>query len=74
MSDFRRDFETWDQYAKRLAAQDGETPDEDEATPQAPQLPPLTIRPGVQYVNSAIRAGRDDEYSERMRAKYGGEW
>jgi hypothetical protein len=36
--------------------------------------PSLTIKPGQAYVNAACRAGLEDEYSERMKAKYGGEW
>jgi len=74
MSDYRRDFESWEQYAKRLAAQSDEPQDETPATTPVQQLPPLTIKPGSQHARDAMRAGRDDEYSDRMRARYGGEW
>ena len=38
------------------------------------QLPPLTIKPGSHHAAAAFREGREDEYIDRMRSKYGGEW
>ena len=38
------------------------------------ELPPLVIKPGSQHANAAYKAGREDEYSNRMKARYGGEW
>lgn len=35
---------------------------------------PLTIEPGSQHYLAAMRQGREDEYCDRMRARYGGEW
>lgn len=36
--------------------------------------PDIVIKPGSQHANAAFKAGREDEYSNRMKAKYGGEW
>jgi len=35
---------------------------------------PLVIKPGRMNASSAFRRGREDEFSDRMRSKYGGEW
>lgn len=35
---------------------------------------PLVIKPGHQHARRAYELGRADEYSERMKARYGGEW
>ena len=35
---------------------------------------PLVIKPGSQHAQAAYEAGREDEYSNRMKARYGGEW
>jgi len=35
---------------------------------------PLVIKPGNEYARKAYELGREDEYSDRMRARYGGEW
>jgi hypothetical protein len=32
------------------------------------------IKPGNVNARAAYRAGREDEYSDRMRSRYGGEW
>lgn len=34
----------------------------------------IAIKPGHQHARNAMRAGMDDEYSNRMKARYGGEW
>lgn len=36
--------------------------------------PDIVIKPGSQHANAAAKVGREDEYSNRMKAKYGGEW
>jgi len=38
--------------------------------------PPCTtpILPGSQHAAAATKEGSEDEYSNRMKAKYGGEW
>ena len=36
--------------------------------------PDIVIKPGSQYANAAAAVGREDEYSNRMRQKFGGEW
>jgi hypothetical protein len=32
------------------------------------------LRPGSAAARAAFRAGREDEYIDRMRARFGGEW
>lgn len=34
----------------------------------------IVIKPGNQHAQAATKAGREDEYSDRMRSKFGGEW
>lgn len=34
----------------------------------------IVIKPGSQHARAAMEAGREDEYSNRMRRLYGGEW
>ena len=34
----------------------------------------IVIKPGHQHAAAAFKAGLEDEYSDRMRSKYGGEW
>jgi len=34
----------------------------------------IVIKPGSHNANSAFKAGREDEYSNRMKQKYGGEY
>lgn len=34
----------------------------------------IVIKPGSQHARAAFKAGREDEYSNRMKQKYGGEW
>lgn len=76
MSTYRRDFETVEEAKARLAREAeplmvetdiGKVLDE-------PARAPLVIKPGRMNASRAFRAGREDEYSDRMRAKYGGEW
>ena len=36
--------------------------------------PDIVIKPGSQHANAAFKQGREDEYSNRMKQKYGGEY
>lgn len=77
MSVFRRDFETVEEAKARLAREDQAEPlmvETDLGKVLEEQRPPLVIRPGRMNASRAFRAGREDEYSDRMRGKYEGEW
>jgi len=76
MSTFRKDFETVEEMRARLAREDepltvetdiGKVLDE-------PARAPLVVKPGIHNARAAFRAGREDEYIDRMRSKYGGEY
>ena len=48
---------------------------EDPTPPQEPQpVQPVTAQPGRAWADAAYRAGREDEYSDLMRTRAGGEW
>ena len=34
----------------------------------------IVIAPGNQHAQAATKEGREDEYIDRMRGRYGGEW
>jgi sugar phosphate isomerase/epimerase len=36
--------------------------------------PEIVIKPGYQHARRAYELGMEDEYSNRMKARYGGEW
>jgi len=36
--------------------------------------PDIVIKPGSHHAAAAAAVGREDEYSNRMRQKFGGEW
>jgi hypothetical protein len=78
MSKFRRDFETVEEAKARLAREDQADPLMVETdignVLDEPARTPLVIKPGNVHAQAAWKAGREDEYSDRMRAKYGGEW
>ena len=77
MSVFRRDFETVEEAKARLAREDQAEPlmvETDLGKVLEEQRPPLVITPGRMSASRAFRAGREDEYSDRMRSKFGGEW
>jgi len=78
MGTFRKDFETVDEARQRLASQDQAEPLMVETdigkVLEEPARPPLVIKPGRMNASRAFRAGREDEYSDRMRSRYGGEW
>ena len=51
----------------------------EDPTPTPPQEPqpvvqPVTAQPGKAFADAAYRAGREDEYSDLMRTRAGGEW
>ena len=76
---FRRDFETVEEYHKRLDAEAAERaafePDLGKVLEQpAPPKPPVIVKPGNYYARLAYEQGNEDEYSNRMKARYGGEW
>jgi len=57
---------------RRSLANDLETP---EPTPEAATVDPeITARPGSHYAAAARKVGMEDEYSNRMASRYGGEW
>jgi hypothetical protein len=78
MSKYRRDFETVEEARKRLAREDQAEPLMVETdigkVLDEPARSPLVIKPGRMNASRAYKRGREDEYSDRMRAKYGGEW
>lgn len=78
MSVFRRDFETVEEAKARLAREDQAEPLTVETdigkVLDEPARPPLVIKPGRMNASRAYKRGREDEYSDRMRSKYGGEW
>ena len=78
MAKFLRDFETVEEARKRLAAEDQAEPLTVETdlgkVLEEPARPPLAIKPGNQHAAAAFKQGREDEYSDRMRSRFGGEW
>jgi hypothetical protein len=78
MSTFRKDFETVEEMRARLAREDQAEPLTVETdlgqVLDDPMIPPLVIKPGRMNASLAYRRGREDEYIDRMRSKYGGEW
>jgi hypothetical protein len=34
----------------------------------------IVIAPGNQHAQAAFKAGKEDEYIDRMKGRYGGEW
>jgi hypothetical protein len=78
VSKFRKDFETVEEARQRLASEDQAEPLMVEtdigSVLDGPAVPPLVIKPGNVNARAAYRAGREDEYSDRMRSRFGGEW
>jgi hypothetical protein len=78
MSVFRRDFETVEEMKARLSSEDQAEPLTVETdivvVLDDPMIPPLVIKPGRMNASRAYKRGREDEYIDRMRSKYGGEW
>ena len=50
-------------------------PADQEPTPEAakPETA-IVIKPGSHHASAAYKTGREDDYIDRMAAKYGGEW
>ena len=73
--DRERNRRLWNQY---LADIDAEIREEQAAkatfVPVEKALDDIVIKPGSQHARAAYEAGREDEYSNRMKARYGGEW
>lgn len=76
MSDFRRDFETEQEYRRRLSASvdTAQTFEADIGQVLEPPKRTVIVKPGNYYARLAYEQGDDDEYSNRMKARYGGEW
>jgi hypothetical protein len=78
MSTFKRDFETDAEARARMARDDQADPLMVETDVgkvlEEPARESLVIKPGRMNASRAFRRGREDEYSDRMRSKYGGEW
>ena len=77
MSVFRRDFETEQEYFKRLEreAQERATFEGDIGQVLDKKTEPqIVIKPGNHHALRAFELGMEDEYSNRMKARYGGEW
>jgi hypothetical protein len=76
---FRRDFETVEEYHARLDREAAERatfePDLGKVLEQTPKpKPEVIVKPGNYYARLALKDGNEDEYSNRMKARYGGEW
>lgn len=74
MSDFRRDFETDEQYLKRIAGADEPQTVETDIGKVLDAKPEIVIKPGSHHARNAMRLDADDEYSNRMRNRYGREF
>lgn len=76
-NEYRRDFETVEEYRNRLE-RDAQyrasfEPDMGKVLEQPPR-PQIVIKPGYQHARRAYELGMEDEYSNRMKARFGGEW
>jgi len=76
VTQFRRDFETVEEARKRLAREDHAEPltVETDIGQVLDAQPTIVIKPGTQHARAAFRAGREDDYSDRMKSRYGSEW
>lgn len=76
-TNYRRDFETVEEYHRRLDAEAADRasfePDLGKVLDQ-PKTPLVIVKPGNFYARLAFKNGNEDEYINRMRARYGGEW
>jgi hypothetical protein len=79
MADYRKDFESVDEYRARLKR---ESLFDEPATVEtdigrrarAEAVHGTPIKPGSYYARLAFEAGCDDEYSDGMKRRHGGEW
>ena len=74
----RREWKYLDDLAAEIAAERA-TMETDLGKVLEPKTPPKTepqivIKPGNHHALRAWEAGMDDEYSNAMKARYGGEW
>ena len=66
--------------ANDILAEQQEETDRLETVPLEPcRIPPecrsdIVIKPGNQHAQAATKEGREDEYIDRMKSRYGGEW
>lgn len=66
--------------ANDILAEQQEEADRLATVPLEPcRIPPecrtdIVIAPGNQHAQAAYKAGREDEYIDRMQGRYGGEW
>ena len=64
----------------RLLAEQQEEEDRLSWVPLEPcRIPPecrtdIVVKPGNQHSQAAFKEGREDEYIDRMKGRYGGEW
>ncbi len=70
MSDPIRDQDAVDRHRADEAKPIGDEPEQTTTTEARPC--PVPVRPG--YGQAAYRAGCEDEWIDRMSARYGGEW
>lgn len=74
---FRRDFESVEEFRARVARDlqaEPQTFETDLGAVLDPKPQPTPIKPGNYYARLAWANGDEDEYSNRMKARYGGEW
>ena len=64
------DLDNTESEAKRIEALAGD--DEQLPEVEAQSLP--TAKPGLMWRNAAARRGADDDYDNRMAARYGEDW
>lgn len=71
----RREWKRLDDLAAEIAAdRAGFETDIGKVLEQQPKKPPVIVRPGNYYARQAMKDGNEDEYIDRMKARYGGEW
>ena len=72
MQQQRRDWKRLDDLAAEIAAERATMePDIGKVLEQKPEI---VIKPGYQHARNALKVGMEDEYSNAMKARYGGEW
>lgn len=70
MSDGYKEDREWRERCDRQAEMSAYRDDRDAA--EAP--PRMIAKPGSQWAQAAYKAGREDEYIDVMKSRYGGEW
>ena len=74
MESQRREWKHLDNVAAEIAAERASMTTDIGAAIDAKPLPEIVIKPGFQHARRAFELGMEDEYSNRMKARYGGEW